>query len=67
MPAGWPDYTNWLEDWQLSLRWDINKNWIVKLEYHDMDGFGAFTAAENDVAELEEDWYLTAAKITFTF
>ncbi len=61
------DFLNWLKDYTFSARFDINDNWTVKLEYHNMDGFGAFSTAENIDAELEKDWNLFVAKVTFSF
>jgi hypothetical protein len=63
---------NFLKDWALSTRFDINDNWIAKLEGHLMDGT-AFTNIDQDNpdasshADLEQDWFLFAAKITYSF
>lgn len=55
----------WLKDFALSTRFDINDYWIVKLEGHMMNGLNGvdFSSRENP----DEDWYLVAAKVTYTF
>ncbi len=64
---GRPAFLNWLKDTQISFRFDLNDSWIVKLEYHSMNGFGAFSTAENEDSDLEEDWHLFAAKVSYSF
>jgi len=59
------DYQGWLEDIALSLRFDINEYWICKVEGHLMDGAAYCLALDND--DFEEDWYMFAAKLTFSF
>ena len=61
------DFENWLKDANVSFRFDVNENWIIKLEVHDMNGFGSFSTAENELNDLEEDWMLYVAKITYSF
>ena len=63
---------NFLKDWALSTRFDINDNWIAKLEGHLMDGTAFYNIQYDnpDVAsraDLEQEWFLFAAKITYSF
>lgn len=64
---GETSFNNYLKDWALSTRFDINEYWLLKLEGHVMRG----TALLNDLDHLttpkEPNWFLGAAKITFTF
>ena len=56
---------NELIDQCLSLRFDLNMNWIVKLEAHYMDGeFGV--EADSD-GHIYKEWMFFAAKISFSF
>jgi len=57
----------WQKDAALSLRFDINEYWVAKVEGHLMDGVAACLPMDNDIDDLEEDWYLFAAKLTFSF
>ncbi|MDY6839807.1 MAG: porin [Thermodesulfobacteriota bacterium] len=63
---GLPDHRAWLKDLALSTRFDINDYWIFKLEGHLMDGTATVSMPENP-NDAEEDWFLFAAKLTFTF
>ncbi len=60
-------FKNWLKEITLSFRFDVNSNWIFKLEYHRMDGFGAFSSAKNLNANLKKNWNLFVAKMTYNF
>ncbi|HPW68781.1 MAG TPA: hypothetical protein PLA82_04880 [Deltaproteobacteria bacterium] len=67
------EHRGWLKDIALTTRFDVNENWIIKLEAHKMDGTAILLGADNPVPEdpaedrYEEDWYLFAAKVTFHF
>ncbi|OPZ24732.1 MAG: hypothetical protein BWZ01_02804 [Deltaproteobacteria bacterium ADurb.BinA179] len=67
------DYRAWLKDIALTARFDVNEHWIAKLEAHKIDGAAILLGADNprpdDVGEerYEEDWYLLAAKVTYSF
>jgi hypothetical protein len=57
-------------DLALTLRFDINDNWLVKLEGHYLRGTAALSAALNDgipPAELERQWALFLIKTTAYF
>ncbi|MBU0996076.1 MAG: hypothetical protein KJ737_26570 [Proteobacteria bacterium] len=68
------DFEAWLKTTTLSLRFDVNEYWLLKLEVAYNDGFGAYTSAENPrkpddpfVADVDRYWFLYAAKVTYTF
>jgi hypothetical protein len=66
------DFTKYLKEWALTTRFDINEHWIAKLEGHLMDGTAYFNIDVDNPdlssrADLEEDWFLFAAKITYSF
>ncbi len=63
---GLRDYQAWQKDFALTARFDINPNWLVKLEGHRIDGAALLLPQENPDG-YEEDWYLFAAKVTFNF
>jgi hypothetical protein len=71
-----PDHRSWLKDACLTTRFDINENWVLKLEGHVMNGTAVIFAEDNlrptdfvgpTGSHWEEDWFLGAAKITFSF
>jgi len=57
----------WQKDAALSLRFDINEYWVAKVEGHLMDGVGLCLGMDNDIDDYEKDWYMFAAKLTFSF
>lgn len=71
VPVG-QEHAMWLKDLCLSARFDITPNWIFKLEGHMMDG-GALMYTSDDntnaagLADYEQDWFLMAAKISYSF
>lgn len=63
-----PDATgdaNELEDQCLSFRFDVNPNWIAKLEIHMMNGeYGVYP---DDDGHTYSEWMLYAAKLSYSF
>lgn len=60
------DHSAWQKDLALSLRFDINSNWIFKIEGHKVNGTSNVLAVDNS-DRSEKDWYYGAAKLTFSF
>jgi len=65
-------HRGWLKDTCMTLRFDINENWVAKLEGHYMDGAAIILGADNpapaDGSErYGENWMLYAAKLTYSF
>ena len=69
--VGYNDYDSWLKDACLTGRFDISDNWIVKIEAHRFNGAAILmkeiNSNDSGVLDTEEDWYLFAAKATFSF
>jgi hypothetical protein len=68
--AGYKDHDAWLKDLCLSFRFDLSPNWVLKLEGHKMDGAAILMKEINSVdgkLQTDDDWYLGAAKLTFSF
>jgi len=62
------DHAAWQKDTALTLRFDINEYWIVKLEGHAVDGTAGVLAIDNQDNDFSEsNWYYGAAKVTFNF
>lgn len=62
---GQPAALAWAKDLALSGRFDLDDNWILKLEGHWFNGLYGVTG---DIGqESSEDWYFFAAKVTFSF
>jgi hypothetical protein len=61
------DFQAWQKDFALTARFDINENWLVKLEGHAIDGAAGVLFANDNPNGFEKDDYLFAAKVTFNF
>ncbi|MBA4367425.1 MAG: hypothetical protein C0403_07275 [Desulfobacterium sp.] len=69
-----PKHRAWSKDYCMTTRFDINENWVLKLEGHVMNGTAVIYGADNPDpiggvagSQYEEDWYLGAAKVTYSF
>ncbi len=56
----------WQKDFALTTRLDLSESWTLKLEGHRMNGVADLFAHHNPDG-FEEDWYLFATKMTFSF
>jgi hypothetical protein len=67
---GLPDYYAWLKDTTISLRLDLTDFWLLKLEYHFLNGVeqgGSHSLTQGLVDPLSENWNMLTAKTTFAF
>ena len=62
---GLPAAKAWLKDLALTARFDINEHWLFKLEGHFMNGLDGVTGDMGE--DPDENWFLFAAKSTFSF
>jgi len=63
-----PYYKAWMKDTSISLRFDINDYWLVKLEGHFIDGTArVYESLNRDNPYMERYWTLFGAKTTLTF
>lgn len=54
------------DDYAISTRFDINENWIVKLEGHYLDGTSVLNQAQNPDG-FDDSWMMFLTKATYTF
>lgn len=66
-PAQRKDFFTWRKDFGIGVRYDINPNWLVKAEYHTIDGAALFLTTLNDPADLEDKWDYYAVKMSYNF
>ncbi len=67
---GLPNYYAWLKDWTISTRLDLTDFWLLKFEYHFLDGVEqgvTYSIIEGLVDPLSRDWGMLTAKTTFAF
>jgi hypothetical protein len=55
------DYTTYQKDWNVSVRYDVTSNWLVKGDVHMINGVSGNSGA------TEEDWMILVLKNTFYF
>ena len=64
--AGRDPFQAWQKDLALSARFDLSEYALFKLEGHLIDGAAQVLSTDNP-GGLEDDWFLFAAKVTFSF
>ncbi len=64
---GQPDFFAWQKDLCAAVRFDLNEYWIFKVEGHYMNGAAMVLTSDTPFNEMEEDWYYTVVKTTFSF
>ncbi|MDJ0840085.1 MAG: hypothetical protein QNK37_26470 [Acidobacteriota bacterium] len=66
---GIPRHLAWQKDLSLGLRYDLRSSWVLKAEWHDVDGIGLI--ATFDTENLENitvaDWHYCGFKATYNF
>lgn len=62
---GQPKAKAWLKDFVVSTRFDINDNWLVKLEGHFIDGLAQGVSSSD--GNPSDNGFLFAVKTTFSF
>lgn len=60
------DFMAWLKDSAVFLRFDINDNFLFKIEGHYLDGADTVMSMDNP-SRKDKNWYYFAAKATFSF
>ena len=63
---GMPDFAAWRKDKGIALRYDVNDNFILKAEYHDVNGVYGLSRVDNPTG-FEEDWNYSMIKASFVF
>jgi hypothetical protein len=64
--SGNPNFFGWRKDLTLGLRYDISFNWMIKFEYHLIDGLSkSFLFSDPD--DYKQKWNMFIAKFSFNF
>lgn len=61
-----PNYYAYRKDWGVGLRYDVNPNWTLKAEYHEIRGGALFMEAFNPNT-VEQYWEYYSLKASFNF
>jgi hypothetical protein len=65
--TGTPDHTRYAYDTTIGARYEINKHWLVSMEYHYIKGTAWLPSSENDLSQSKERWDLFSAQISYKF
>ncbi len=63
---GEPDFLGWRKDLGFGLRWDVNEHWVLKAEWHEVDGAALQLPIFNPDG-IERDWNYFVLKASFNF
>jgi hypothetical protein len=77
--TGFPAHSRYAKDWTVGLRWDVTSNFMLRAEYHRVEGTGWLSAVENPglrpvpfrpstmTDEVDKNWNLFAVMASFRF
>ncbi|MDD2558570.1 MAG: hypothetical protein RBR43_06870 [Desulfuromonadaceae bacterium] len=63
---GEPDYLGWRKDLGMGLRWDVSDNWVLKAEWHKVDGASLQLPIFNPEG-VKRDWHYYVLKASYNF
>lgn len=61
------DVGGYAKDWTLGLRWDVTQNFMLRAEYHRVDGGSWLSGLENDRTDLQRYWDMFALLASYRF
>lgn len=65
---GNPAYAYYAKDWTAGVGWHISPSWLMRLEWHNVEGTAWITAADNPLPnDLEKYWNLYAVQVSYRF
>jgi len=65
--SGLPDYFGWRKDFGVAIRWDITDRWMVRAEYHNIDGAGLGLQIFNTPSVPDRYWDYYVLKTSYNF
>ncbi|MGR9115854.1 MAG: hypothetical protein ACU85E_08815 [Gammaproteobacteria bacterium] len=66
--VGLPAHLGFAKDWMVSLRWDVTASWMLRAEYHRIDGTAWTPAADNpDRSLTSQRWDLYGLQFSYRF
>jgi hypothetical protein len=63
--TGRPAFYGWQKDTTFTVKYDVTYNWVLKLEYHDMDGVAQVRDFGGDTPK--QNWNMWMLKATYCF
>lgn len=66
--VGLPGHLGFAKDWMMSLRWDVTASWMLRAEYHRVNGTAWIPAADNpDRSLTHQYWDLFGLQLSYRF
>ena len=65
--TGRPAHGRFAKDWTLGLEWSPNRNWLVRVEHHWVDGTAWLPIQDNLNKETTRHWRMLAVQVSFGF
>ncbi len=63
--SGSKDFTTYTEDVTFGLGWRPDSNWLLRAEWHMVEGTSALSTRENDPQELQKHWNMVLFQISY--
>jgi hypothetical protein len=66
--TGLPAHSMFAKDWAVGLRWDVSPSWMLRTEYHHVDGTGWLPGLDNpSFATREQYWNMVLFQAAYRF
>jgi len=62
-----PASSRYSKSWVIGGRWDINPNWMARVEYHSFKGLAILSPVENTTPTAKENWDMFALSLSYRF
>jgi hypothetical protein len=65
---GVPDHVVYAKDWMVRMRWDVTPSWMLRAEYHRIEGTAWIPSADNpDPNGTQKYWDLYGLQLSYRF
>nr|BAL53725.1 hypothetical conserved protein [uncultured Gammaproteobacteria bacterium] len=65
--TGRPRHTRFARDFTVGVRWDLSSSWMLRAEYHRVDGTGWLPVSDNSDRDRQKNWHLFSLLVSFRF
>lgn len=66
-PVPPPAFAQYAHDWTLGMRWDVTKNFMLRAEYHNIEGTSWLSAQEIPFSSMVKDWDMFNLLVSYHF
>jgi len=65
--SGVPAHNFFAKDWTFGVRWDVTSNFMLRAEYHRIEGGSWLSLRENNLSDIEKDWDMFSILASYRF